>query len=317
MPIEHSPTCGNDNLPGTVPVSGTQDQQVQQAMTDRPDIEHHRQERCHVDDHEVQAYALRAVKTCTFWRDHSKTWFNQLKAKFRAHNIRSDDLKFCVVVDNLDKESMLEIADIIELPPATDKYNKLKETLISCLTDSDKKRWKKLLTDVELGDRKPTHLLREMKRLTRNAVDNQLLQTLWLQRLPQRVQEILAVVEGVALKKLAELADKAIERTTPGITAVSSLAQAGVQTLSPSAIEKLTQQIQNLVTIMNKERRSRSRSDSCKERGRTRSPSQSKSNSNQYCYYHARFGDKAKKCTKPCTWIKTLKAADSADSTKN
>lgn len=75
-----------------------------------------------------------------FWRDHPKTWFNQLEAKYRAHNVRSDDLKFCVVVDNLDKESMLEIADIIESPALDNKYTKIKETLISRLTDLDEKR---------------------------------------------------------------------------------------------------------------------------------------------------------------------------------
>lgn len=54
-----------------------------------------------------------------------------------------------MVVDNLDKESMLEI---IEAPPDTGKYTLLKETLITRLTDSDEKRWKKLLNDIELGD---------------------------------------------------------------------------------------------------------------------------------------------------------------------
>ncbi|XP_071638454.1 uncharacterized protein [Temnothorax longispinosus] len=181
------------------------------------------------DDPGAQAYAIRAVKTCMFWRDHAKTWFTQT-----VHNIRSDELKFCLVVDNLDKESMLEIADIIEAPPAADKYQMLKDTLISRLTDSDKKRLKKLLTGGELGDRKPSHLLREMRCLTNNSVDEKLLQTLWLQRMPTRIQELLAVAEGVSLDKLAELADKAIERTLPSVSAVEAPSTASDPTL-PSA----------------------------------------------------------------------------------
>lgn len=90
----------------------------------------------------MQACAVQVVKTCPFWRDHPKMWFNQLEAKFRAHNIRVDDLKFCVVVDNLDKEFMLEIFNVIESSPITEKYLKIKETLILRLTDSDEKRWK-------------------------------------------------------------------------------------------------------------------------------------------------------------------------------
>lgn len=103
-----------------------------------------------------------------FWRDHAKTWFNQLEAKFRAHNVRSDDLKFCLVVDNLDKDSMLEVADIIESLPLTEKYKT--QGNAHQPPDSDEKRWRKLLTDIELEDHKPSHL-REMKRLTGNAVD--------------------------------------------------------------------------------------------------------------------------------------------------
>lgn len=183
MPIEHSPMR---DLSTTSEFSTTQPDRPE-AHVNHPgnliDATVGRMPR-NLDDAAAQAYAVRAVKTCTFWRDHAKTWFNQLEAKFRAHNVRSDDLKFCVVVDNLDKESMLEIADVIESPPSADKYNHLKETLISRVTDSDEKRLKKLLTDIELGDRKPTHLLREMSRLTNNAVDEQLLQTLWMQRLP-------------------------------------------------------------------------------------------------------------------------------------
>lgn len=70
---------------------------------------------------------------------------------------------------------MLEIVDIIESPPATDKFQKLKETFIFWLTNSDEKRWRKLLTDVELGNCKSTHFLREMRQLTGNSVDERLL----------------------------------------------------------------------------------------------------------------------------------------------
>lgn len=166
MSDDHSPARdnGTDNATG----NGNKREIPPASSAGTPNVQ---RERYNPDDPSSQAYAIRAVKTCTFWRDHAKTWFTQLEAKFRAHGVRSDDLKFCLVVDNLDKESMLEIADIIESPPTDNKYQRLKETLISRLTDADEKRWRKLLTDVELGDRKPTHLLREMRLLTGNAVD--------------------------------------------------------------------------------------------------------------------------------------------------
>lgn len=247
-----------------------------------------------------QANAVHSVKTCTIWRDHPNTWFNQLDAKFRANNVRSDDLKFCLVIDNLDKETMLEVADVLDNPPEDNKYQKLKDTLISRLTDSDEKKWKKLLTDLELGDRKPTSLLREMRTLTGNAVSEQMLQTLWLQRMPVRVQELLAVVENVPLDKLAELADKAIERTVPSVNEVATQ-----RTTEPTiaAINELTKQLQQLISSYNYGR-PRSRTPSSRYKNYRNTPRDT-DRQPKICYYHTKFGINARKCTKTCTFQRT------------
>lgn len=57
-------------------------------------------------------------------------------------------------------------------------------------------------------------MLRELKQLSGGSVLENVLQTLWLQRLPSRIQETLAVVEGVSLEKLAELANKVSDRNS-------------------------------------------------------------------------------------------------------
>lgn len=75
-----------------------------------------------------------------------------------------------------------------------------------------------------------------MRRLTGNAVDGQLLQTLWLQRLPARVQESLSVVEGAPLEKMAELTDKAIERILPASASVNAAFSVETNATSSSAI---------------------------------------------------------------------------------
>lgn len=73
------------------------------------------------------ANAIYTVKTCTIWRDHQKTWFNQRDAKFRANNVRSDDQKLCLVENNLDKETMLEVVDILDNSLEENKYKKTQE----------------------------------------------------------------------------------------------------------------------------------------------------------------------------------------------
>lgn len=63
------------------------------------------------------------------------------------------------------------------------------------------------------------------------------------------MQEILSIVEGVSLEKMAELADKAIERIpSTNIQAVTTEPTTG--TITSSTIEKLMQQVQDLLTFV-------------------------------------------------------------------
>lgn len=103
------------------------------------------------------------------------------------------------------------VAEIIEKSPERDKYIYLKNLLINCFTDSEK-RLRQLLAGVELNDKKPSDLLRELKQLAGGTISDNVLYSIWLQRLPFRVQATLAVVEDSPLVKLAELADKIIDR---------------------------------------------------------------------------------------------------------
>lgn len=66
---------------------------------------------------------------------------------------------------------MITVADV-ENPPETDKYKRLKETLITKFTDSHEKQMQTLLLGIEFEDKKPSQLLREMKVLAgENAIE--------------------------------------------------------------------------------------------------------------------------------------------------
>ncbi|GFT52603.1 uncharacterized protein TNCV_3765121 [Trichonephila clavipes] len=65
----------------------------------------------------------------------------------------------------------------------------------------------KLLTDLQLGDEKPSHLLRKMKELSNGQLQDDFLQSLWLQRVPPHIQTVLSA-SSEPLDKLAIIADK-------------------------------------------------------------------------------------------------------------
>lgn len=109
-----------------------------------------------------------SVKIPPFWRKNPDAWFRQIEASFRNAGITTDQTKFDHVIANLDTTIMDEIDDFFHPEPTEKKYEALKARLIKESTGSETERVTKLLKHVELGDRKPSAMLREMRQLAGN-----------------------------------------------------------------------------------------------------------------------------------------------------
>ncbi|KYN36502.1 hypothetical protein ALC56_09144, partial [Trachymyrmex septentrionalis] len=93
--------------------------------------------------------------------------------------IASDQTTLNTIIRHLDENTMITVTDILENPPEMDKYNKLKETLIARFTDSQEKQMQMFLLDIELGDKKSSQLLREIRTLAGQDTTESFLHTLW------------------------------------------------------------------------------------------------------------------------------------------
>ncbi|GFX84327.1 uncharacterized protein TNCV_4134381 [Trichonephila clavipes] len=120
------------------------------------------------------------------------------------------DTKYSALVANLDAETLSYVSDIVLSPPNSDKYHTLSQRLITQFSDSETQKIKKLLTDLQLGDEKPSHLLRKMKELSNGQLQDDFLQSLWLQRMPPHIQTVLSA-SSEPLDKHAIIADKVSE----------------------------------------------------------------------------------------------------------
>lgn len=258
--------------------------------------------------------SIKTVKIPPFWQSDPTLWFTQVEAQFHTCNIKTDSTKYYTVIAALDCSVLQQVSDLLRNPPDTKKYETLKEHLISVFADSDEKRLKKLLTELELGDQRPSQLLRYMKTLAAEKVSESLLKTLWLQRMPTQVQMVLSASEGVELTKMAEIADKIVQVSLNGLEAsnIASVACAQEPARSnqippsiPTAgheIALLQQQIGTLTKMVEELRMERGRPKfrprtHARSRSRPRTPS-----NNGDCFYHRRFGAKARKCTSPCSY---------------
>ncbi|KAH0820668.1 hypothetical protein GEV33_002123 [Tenebrio molitor] len=159
------------------------------------------------------------VRVPPFWSNEPALWFSQLESQLALANVTADTTKFHYVVSNLDFRNAQVVRDILQTPPRSDKYEALKTALISRLSSSEEQRIQQLLQREDLGDRKPSEFLRHLRSLA--TVPENLLRSLWTNRLPHQTQVILTTQTDSTLDKLAELADKVHEMlpTAPHIDA--------------------------------------------------------------------------------------------------
>nr|XP_034177371.1 uncharacterized protein LOC117602917 [Osmia lignaria] len=150
-----------------------------------------------------------------------------------------------------------------------------------------------------------------MKQLAGASVGEDALRTLWMQRLPTRVQEVLTIIDDAGLERLTKVADKTMERSTVEMAAITERthakrdAMADARDAGPAwqdgdlaAITKRLLRIEARLT-----RRDRS---SNRHRFYRRKRSNSRDNSaerNGLCYYHHKFAEESWKCRKPCNWV--------------
>lgn len=278
--------------------------------------------------------AERSVSSITFrlpqyWPGDPQLWFAQAEAHFANHRITNPRVKYNVVVSSLAPEYATEIRDLL-IAPADEPYKVLKEALTARTQKSDQARLRELLSTADVGDRKPTRVLRRMQQLlgTKN-LDATILRELFVQRLPSTVQLILAATPAsLSLDELASLADKVVESTAGSASAVHAIApvdthtssrastynQGGAERTSSVDRAELTQlrhEVEKLSTVVYSltsddtgapRGRPRQRSATPTSRSRSRgSESRTRDPDGEVCWYHRTYGDKAKKCRQPCS----------------
>ncbi|GFU40531.1 uncharacterized protein NPIL_427871 [Nephila pilipes] len=156
-----------------------------------------------------------------------------------------------------------------------------------------------------------------MKELPGTVLNDEFLRNLWLQRLPAEIQTIIPV-SSEKLENLAKLAGKIAEvHAAPFTLNVYTVQGCSEQSSDPPNFplnEMITLRGQIAALSKQVERLSKDRLRNRCRRRYGKSPSRSKIPSRreeyhfsyEFCYYHKRFGSKAKKCRKPCTFAQTL-----------
>ncbi|XP_071579653.1 uncharacterized protein [Temnothorax nylanderi] len=264
-------------------------------------------DRIHITEERVSKVAVRLPP---FWGDEPELWFAQLEGQFTLSGITQDTTKYSYALSQLDSRQIKEIKDVVTQPPEADKYGTVKRALIQRMSVSQEQRTRQLLELEELGDRKPSQFLRHLRTLAGENVPDSLLRTLWLGRLPTQMQMVLATRTEDPLNSVAEQADRIHEMTNKAV--VAAAAAPATKESWEAKIQALTKQVTTLTTRLSRDKSRQRDNEKGRNRSRSRSRSQNRNRSkakednddknDKHCYYHNRFGEKAKKCTQPCTY---------------
>lgn len=219
---------------------------------------------------------------------HTEHSFHQLESWMALNGYVSDDEKFNALKVFIEPETYDAVASLIYSPPINNKYDTLKSAIIKAFTDSETKNIHKLLSELQLGDRRPSQLLTEMFRLYKGPKDK-IFRELFLARLPPNVRGILTSaptlpgVEPMSIETLAQWADNIMEQTSSTLN-INALSE------KPSELSELKAQVNRLTKQLDKllSHRSRSRSRS-RNNEKNRSNSSSK-NESDVCFFHERYG---------------------------
>lgn len=247
-----------------------------------------------------------AVKVPPFWPEHAEIWLAQVEAQFAVAGLTSDDSKFNTVVAAIESNVLVQISDAILNPPEKDKYGNLKKCIKERYCESEQKKTQKLLSVIDLGDKRPTQLLNELSSLAGDKVTRGFLKSLWLQRLPAQVRAILQTSD-VDLNDLAKLADSIMEvGDYQHLSAVSSSGQlpssSGASDVD-KRLARIEQQISSLCQNINTDgKKRRSRSASAKRQNISTRRNSSANVGDQLCWFHHKYGANARKCREPCTY---------------
>lgn len=276
----------------------------------------------------VASRPVASLRLPPFSMEETELWLSQVECALGVAGITDDLTRYQVLVVNLPTEVAVQVRDIISSPAPS--YTALTTALRERLAQSRASRLEALLRHQQLGDQRPSELLRRMQGELAMAgvaqADDGLLRTLYKQRLPHSVRAALSLLsDNTPLAELASAADRFMEANAaaPSSSAYSSVcaiqqpsaaaapAATPAPAASPSALDQLTASVAALTAAVSQMQtdiqgmqhpqhrsHSRGRSASRSAQGNTqRSPSRSR-----LCYYHWRFGSAARKCAEPCSW---------------
>jgi hypothetical protein len=151
-----------------------------------------------------QAY----FKLQDFWTEAPHAWFGIIESQFRLRRVTSQEDRFALVAAVLPEPVARKLTHLLSAPP-DDCYTALKAALLSTCQLTEMQKAERLFTMEDLGSRRPSDFLAEMRELVQPGDDRtHLFAMLFLCRLPESIRSQLTEDDHANLTELASKADR-------------------------------------------------------------------------------------------------------------
>jgi len=170
---------------------------------------------------------LPLYKPPNFWPASAKAWFVNVEAGFRANNVTSDQLKYDMTIQALDKGSADRVSELAEEPPAQDKFGYLKRLLLRTFELSDDEKIRKLIDwgNVPLGDDSPSKRMGKLLPLLPEREKGSLFfRELYIRQLPEAIRTEVASYKEDNFTELGLEAERRLNVFRHGATSAAQLA---------------------------------------------------------------------------------------------
>lgn len=245
-------------------------------------------------------------------------YFMSIEFWFRASGITDDTRKYYTVMSQITPTRLIELRGIIDAVPNAGKYQYIKAELTSHFAESEQRRLRRVLSEMPLGDQRPSQLYHSMQRVAGATLTEGALVELWSTRLPAHTHAAIAAsTETVAEKlKIADAITESMDlRGTGKIVAEVNAQTANGASGQPSYESELINAIRELNGNLRRRNDRPTRNNSNGDRS-SRTRSQGRSNELKVmeqrrrdssielfdqCWFHRKYGKKATTCRLPCT----------------
>lgn len=249
-----------------------------------------------------------AVKLPEFYSHNPEGWFLNAEAQFALANIRKEKTKFYHAVKVLDAKTSEEIQHFLTEQCAntgedSTPYTNLKEKLIKVFGRRKTSKMAELLSMTVLNEKGAESTLRRMRLLATDM--DTMLQCKLLSMAPISARTAVASKEFETAEDLAAALDEAIEkeRFAPFVHEHSGIAS--ISTSTASAAESFS--VSSIRPVANKKQYQAHRSNTVYKNEDKQSQER-----HNICFFHSRFGSKARKCSGPPCKFSDLKPQENS-----